>query len=287
MTLHASVIVIGDEILEGYVRDTNSGWLCDRLRGLGVIVDRVSTVADGEAAIDEALQAELARARPRLIVTSGGLGSTPDDITFASLAASLGRELVRHPGLVILVDRAIEWTRSMGVVVDEDDTAHMMRMAHVPEGATLLDRAGTFIPGVRVDIDGGLSVDDGVTLVILPGVPDHFRRILDGEVLPDLVAGRNPVPHMVEVTHTFPESALNSCMVRINRDHPDVRIGSYPGTPSLLRLSGDHDEVETAAATARDHIQSLSDDPAGQRLTEAWTRQFSHTPHTKDVSGGG
>lgn len=276
MTLHASVVVIGDEILEGYVRDTNSGWLCDRLRAHGVLVDRVSTVADDVVAIDEALQAELARVRPRLILTSGGLGSTPDDITFEALAASLERDLVLHPGLAALVEQAVEWTRSMGVAVDDDYRRHMLRMAHVPTGATLLDRAGTWIPGVRVDIDGGIEDDNGATLVILPGVPDHFTRIVDGQVLPDLVAGRNPIPHMVEVVHDFPESALNPSMVAVKRKHPSVRIGSYPGSPSLLRLSGDAAEVEAAAATVRAHVASMVSDPAGQRLTAEWTRQFGH-----------
>ncbi len=85
--LEASVVVIGDEILSGYVHDANSGWLAERLRVHGVPLTRVSVVPDEHEAIDEALQAELARSRPRLIITSGGIGSTPDDLTYEAVAA--------------------------------------------------------------------------------------------------------------------------------------------------------------------------------------------------------
>jgi molybdopterin-biosynthesis enzyme MoeA-like protein len=75
--VHASIVAIGDEILEGFVRDTNSGWLAERLRQVGVTLDRVVVVPDDVGAIVETLRAELSRSRPRLVFTSGGIGTTP------------------------------------------------------------------------------------------------------------------------------------------------------------------------------------------------------------------
>ena len=272
--LHASIVVIGDEILDGYVQDTNSGWLTEQLRDHGVRTTRVHVVPDDAGLIDEALQAELARPRPRLVLTSGGLGSTPDDITFAAVAASLGRELVEHPALARRVGEAIEWTRGLGVTVDEEYVDHMMRMARVPEGARLLERAGSYIPGVRVDVDGGLD-DGGVTVVILPGVPAHLQRIVSQEVLPDLVAGRNPRPTVVEITHDLPESALNTSFARVRRELPDVRVGSYPGTPTVVRLSGDATDVAAAAEILRDHLAGLARAPGTGELSSAWAEEFA------------
>jgi molybdopterin-biosynthesis enzyme MoeA-like protein len=102
--LEASVVVIGDEILGGYVSDANSPCSRSLSANHGVPLSRVQVVPDEMGAIDEALTAELARSRPRLLVTSGGIGSTPDDITYEAVAASLGRELVEDPLLCERID---------------------------------------------------------------------------------------------------------------------------------------------------------------------------------------
>jgi molybdenum cofactor synthesis domain-containing protein len=138
----ASVVVIGDEILGGFVQDTNSHWLAGRLQALGVPLERVQTVPDTVAAIVEALSAELARPRPRLVLTSGGIGSTPDDLTMEGVAATLGRPTVVDADIDGRISRALEWTAAQGLDVTEDHERGMRRMARVPEGAYLLPGAG-------------------------------------------------------------------------------------------------------------------------------------------------
>jgi molybdenum cofactor synthesis domain-containing protein len=133
--LEASILVIGDELLGGYVPDRNSPWLATRLRAHGVPLNRVHVVPDDAGAIDEALTAELARARPRLIVTSGGIGSTPDDLTYEAVAASLGRELVEDPTIGARIDAALAWTREQGMEVTDRFAWHLRRMARIPRGA--------------------------------------------------------------------------------------------------------------------------------------------------------
>lgn len=253
------MLVIGDEILGGFVTDTNSPWLADRLRSQGVPLERVHVVPDDEGAIAEALHAELARPRPRVIVTSGGIGSTPDDITYASVAAALGRALERDASLAARMDGIVERTRERGHAVDDDFVAHVMRMAEVPAGSRLLVREGGWTPAVCVDVDGGADGPDdaGATVVVLPGVPSEFRALLADAVEPVLLAGRNPVPHVVELTHRFPESLLNAAFVALQARHPRVRLGSYPGRPMIVRLSGPEDDVEAAATLVRDALAAL------------------------------
>jgi len=263
------MLVIGDEILGGFVTDTNSPWLADRLRPLGVPLERVHVVPDDADAIAEALHAELARPRPRVIVTSGGIGSTPDDITYEAVAAALDREVVLDATLAAAMRGIVERTRERGFAAGDVFEHHVMRMARIPAGSRLMPRDGGWTPAVCVDVDGGSDAPDGrgATVVVLPGVPSEFRALLGDAVEPTLLAGRNEVPHVVELTHHFPESLLNETFVAMQARHPDVRLGSYPGRPMIVRLTGPEDEVLAAAALVRDALAALEAAGAGPGST--------------------
>jgi molybdenum cofactor synthesis domain-containing protein len=264
------MIVIGDELLAGYVEDRNSPWLAERLRALGVPLVRVQMVPDTFEAIGEALGAELAHTRPRLVFTSGGLGPTPDDITFEAVAVSLGRDLVEDPDLSARMDQIAERTLASGVEVDAEFRTHLGRMARIPDGATVLDPQGRWIPSAVVDVDGGADVPGGASIVILPGVPAAFRSLFDEVVAPARVAGRRTPPAVEEVEHELPESLLSSAFVRLMDAHPDVQLGSYPGRPMIVRLTGPAASVAAAASDLRATIDAITATDAGARLVEAW-----------------
>lgn len=268
--LRTSIVVIGDEILGGFVQDTNSGFLAARLQALGVPLDRVITVPDELAAIDEALGMELARARPRLLLTSGGIGSTPDDLTMAAVAAHLDRDLVVDPDIDHAITRALEWTARQGGPVTPGHESAMRRMALVPEGAYLLAGARGLGGGVVVDVDGGADTEEGASIVILPGVPGELRRIMREGIEPQLLAGRGAPQHVAEVTHGYPESTLNPVFDRLVAEFPDVHLGSYPGPECVVRLKGAEERVEAAMALVREALAELEADPGAARLRERW-----------------
>jgi molybdenum cofactor synthesis domain-containing protein len=267
--LEASILVIGDEILGGFVQDTNSGWLAQRLMQHGIPLSRVHTIPDEHGAIDEALQLELGRSRPRLVVTTGGIGSTPDDLTYEAIARSLGLDLVEEPTMCGRIDGALAWHAEQGVDVTDEFARHMRRMAMVPESATLLEHDG-WAPALRIDLDGGVDASSGATIVVLPGVPDQTRRIVDQVVEPRLMAGRNDAIEVRELTHGFPESALNLVFAELVERFPAVKLGSYPGHPMTVRLSGSPEVVEPAFGWLREQVHELQDSPAGRRLADAW-----------------
>lgn len=275
--LFASMIVIGDELLGGYVADANSPWLAELLRDYGVPFERIHVVGDDLGAINEALTTELGRARPRLIVTSGGIGSTPDDITYTAVAASLKRPLVRDETMAERVEQALEWSRQNGLDVDDAFASHMYRMAEIPQGARLIYREDGWLPAVLVEVDEGL-VGGGVTIAILPGVPREFRSIMTETVGPNLLAGVNPLPIVREIQHRLPESALNAVFRRLIDAFPHVKLGSYPGYPMIVRLSGFGDDVRAAAAMVDTELEALMAGPAGAKLEAAWQRR-----HANDV----
>lgn len=272
--LRASVVVIGDEILGGFVQDTNSGWIAQRLTALGIPLDRVVTVPDTFEAVDEALAGELARERPRVVVTSGGIGSTPDDITLEAVARHLGDELVVEPAIDARITQALEWTARQGVTMTEGHERSMRRMARVPSRAHLLPGAGGVAPGVAVDVDGGAATDGGATIVVLPGVPGELRRIMGEGVEPALLAGRGRPLTVVEIAHGYPESALNPVLDRIVEEYPDVHLGSYPAAVCVIRLKGAADRVEEAAELVRAFLADLDRDAGAVRVRERWRRRW-------------
>lgn len=273
--VHASIVVVGDEILGGFVQDTNSGWLAGRLRLGGIPLDRIVTIPDSVEVISEALGQELARKRPRVVFTSGGIGSTPDDLTMAAVARCLDLELVPEPTLDAHVAGALGWHASQGVEVSPEQAGAMRKMALVPAGSYLLPGAGETFPGVAVDVDGGLDSDTGAAVVILPGVPALFQRIAVEGVEPELLAGRGTPEHVVEVSHSYPESMMTPLLDRLGRDFPGVHVGSYPGRECVVRLRGEREPVEEAAAAVRAFLDELGASPGAERLQAAWRARWS------------
>jgi hypothetical protein len=148
---------------------------------------------------------------------------------------------------------------------------HTGRIGHphnLPAGARLLTQEVGWSPAVVIDVDGGVDVPDGrgAGVVVLPGVPGGFRSLLSDVVEPALLAGRNPVPHVRELTHHLSESLLNAAFVALGERFPAVRLGSYPGSPMLVRLTGPEADVEAAAAFMRAELDVLEADPAAERL---------------------
>lgn len=276
------MVVIGDEILGGYVTDTNSPFLAQRLNRHGVPFTRIHVVPDDAGAIDEALTIELARSRPRLIVTSGGIGSTPDDITFEAVAASLGRELVEDPEIAERLDEIATWTREQGLDAGEAFTWHLLRMARVPADSRRLTHGESWVPAVAIDVDGG-CVADGATVVVLPGVPSEFQRLVEGVVEPEFLAGRNDVPTVIELEHQLPESALNLTFTAMLDRFPTVKLGSYPGRPMLVRLTGQGDDVHAAASFVREAITAIETSPGGANLAAAWAARRSGSRTEEDA----
>jgi nicotinamide-nucleotide amidase len=171
VSARAGIVITGTEVLTGIIADRNGPWLSERLRELGVELAHIAIVGDRREDMAAALRF-LASERVDLIVTSGGLGPTADDLTTAVVADFVGRELVLDEALerriaAIVAPLAERWPN-----LDRTAMARGTRkQAHVPEGATVLEPVGT-APGVVVAPRDGA---DGPTVVVLPGPPRELR----------------------------------------------------------------------------------------------------------------
>ena len=179
MRARAAVIVTGTEVLTGRVADRNGPWLAEQLRELGVDIAQIVTVGDRRDHLREAL-AFLASSGVDLIITSGGLGPTADDLTaevvgeFQGRPSAVDAELERHIGDV--VDRLM---RARGWRIDPDATAAATRkQALVPQGAAVLAPVGT-APGLVVPPPDGRN---GPPVVVLPGPPRELQGMWPGVV---------------------------------------------------------------------------------------------------------
>jgi nicotinamide-nucleotide amidase len=239
MSVSVEILATGDELLTGQVVDTNSPWLMDRLWDLGIMVRRKTLVGDDRGDLLAALRE--ATARSEVVVMSGGLGPTEDDLTAECLAAAMGVPLeLDEPSLQAIRDRFARFGRAM--------TPNNEKQARFPRGATVLpNRFGT-APGFVVRL-GTADV------VCLPGVPVEFRGICEEAVLPRLAerAGERPAARLVKL-FGVPESHADQRMRPVMDANGDVRFGYRAHWPEIhvkWRVSGRDAEARADAILAQ------------------------------------
>lgn len=213
MSARAGIIVTGTEVLTGRVQDRNGPWLADRLLELGVELAHITICADRPGDIEAALRF-LADEGVDLIVTSGGLGPTADDMTVATVAAFCGRDLVLDEALE---ERIAEIIRAFMVRYKRTDfesaRAANRKQAMVPAGAVVLDPVGT-APGV--------VVPGSPTVVVLPGPPRELQPMWNAAVevptLQEAIAGRTVYRQEMVRMFGLPESELAETLRAAERD---------------------------------------------------------------------
>ena len=203
MSARAGIVVTGTEVLTGRVQDRNGPWIADRLLELGVELAHITICGDRPADIAAALRF-LADEGVDLIVTSGGLGPTADDMTVAVVSEFCGRELVLDDQLEEKIATILKRLRARYTDVDFDAVrAANRKQAMVPAGATILDPVGT-APGV--------VVPGKPTVLVLPGPPRELQPMWHTAVktaaLQEAIAGRTEYRQDMVRMFGLPESGL-------------------------------------------------------------------------------
>jgi molybdenum cofactor synthesis domain-containing protein len=228
----AAMLTIGDEILSGRTRDTNMPHLAAALASKGISLRETRTVPDVAEEIVAAINA--LRSRYDHVFTSGGIGPTHDDITADSVAAAFGVPIdVRDDARAILAQHY------KNPEVDLNEAR--LRMARIPEGATLIDNPVSRAPGFSI---GNVHV--------MAGVPAVFEAMVAG-LLPGLTGGAVLLSETVRIER--PEGVIAGPLRTIAEAHPDVSIGSYPfiapdGTYGSNIVARSEDAAALAAARA-------------------------------------
>ncbi|AMY71927.1 competence/damage-inducible protein A [Frigidibacter mobilis] len=201
----AAILVIGDEILSGRTREGNAHYLAGELTRTGIDLREIRVVPDDHEGIAAAVNA--LRAAHDHVFTSGGIGPTHDDITADAVAAAFGVPIGVRADAHALMAAHYE---ARGV----EFNAARMRMARIPDGASLIENPVSIAPGFTL---GNVHV--------MAGVPNVFQAMV-ASVLPTLTGGQPLLSQSLRLMR--PEGAVAETLGALAAAHPGVSIGSYP-----------------------------------------------------------
>ena len=210
------IVTIGDEILIGQVVDTNSAWIGRELAELGVTIAEIRSIEDNSEAIKEALGFGIEAAD--LVLMTGGLGPTKDDITKKTIAEYMGADMEFHQETY---DRIVALFAKFGKTIQESH----LHQCDMPTNAKILtNRMGT-APGMLFEYQD-------TTIVSMPGVPYEMKAIMNDYILPmvkDNLPENNHVYSRTIMTAGEGESRIETAIGDIIKDFPDgVSIAYLP-----------------------------------------------------------
>jgi nicotinamide-nucleotide amidase len=232
--VRAEIVAVGTELLLGQIANTNARWISESLAAIGLDVLHHQAVGDNLERIVEAMR--LASSRADVVVVTGGLGPTQDDITRDAFGVLLGARMVRHPELEEMLRRKF---LSFG---RREVPESNLRQADVPEGARFITPDRGTAPGLAAELPGGVRV------YAVPGVPEEMIEMMRGTIVLELAsaAGSGVVRSRILRCAGIGESALAERL-------DDLFSGSANPTIAFLASSGEVKVRITAkAVTARE-----------------------------------
>jgi competence/damage-inducible protein CinA-like protein len=236
--MRAEIVTTGTELLLGQIDDTNATYLARQLRDLGIDVYFRSTVGDNEGRIAQAV--EIALGRADVVITTGGLGPTVDDVTREGVARATGRTLVLFPGLLAQIEAFFaRFGRAM--------TDNNRRQAYLPDSCIPVENPVGTAPAFIVEDARG-------TVVTLPGVPSEMRYIMENTIIPYLQRrlGRQEaiVTRMLR-TVAVGESTIDHAIADLEASpNPTVGLSAHPGQTDvrIVAKAATRDEAEAMVA---------------------------------------
>jgi nicotinamide-nucleotide amidase len=249
--MKAEIITIGDEILIGQIVDTNSAWMAEQFNIHGIEIYQITSVHDSREHILEALKNAVGKVD--LVVVTGGLGPTKDDITKKTLCEFFGSELVMH-------EPTLEHIKNRFVKRNIDINKLNRDQALVPDNSTVLFNLLGSAPGLWFESNNTIFVS-------LPGVPFEMKYLVENEVLPRLVkiGKTKAIYHKTILTQGIPESMLAMKIEDFENNLPaNVKLAYLPSPMAVrLRLSAmgtDKTELEKLVETEVIKLQQIIPD---------------------------
>jgi nicotinamide-nucleotide amidase len=284
--MKASIVIIGDEILLGKVTDTNSGYIARALDRFGFEIGRISTIGDNGADIKAAVETSLSVAD--VVITTGGLGPTKDDITKQVMCQIFGGTLVRDDSVTRNIEQVFAKRRL-------NMNALTLDQALVPTSCRVIQNTLGTAPIMWFERNGKV-------LVAMPGVPFETEGMFDAAVAPQLQAHFNPdkfIAHRTAIVTGITESALAEKLDAWEREMPQgYHLAYLPDSPIIkLRLDGianSQSEVDTNADrlfaqltdTLSDLVISIGEKSVAQILIDALAERHYMLGSAESCTGG-
>lgn len=240
--MKATIVTIGDEILIGQIVDTNSVSIAKRLNNIGITIAEKLSIGDSKEVIIETLSRVMQTSK--VVIITGGLGPTKDDITKHTLAEMFGSKLIYN-------DTEGEHVRALLARRGIEFTELNRGQAMLPECCTVLHNAHGTAPGMWFDTPRG-----GV-VVSLPGVPFEMEHLMEDEVIPRLQKRfeLRSIVHRTLITRGIPESILAERIAHWEDALPDYLHLAYLPAPNVVRLRLSAYDVDRKQATEDIEVQ--------------------------------
>ncbi|HLA43439.1 MAG TPA: CinA family nicotinamide mononucleotide deamidase-related protein [Aggregatilineales bacterium] len=267
--MNAEIVSIGTELLLGEITDTNATWIARQLRDNGINMYYITAIGDNQERITKALRLGLERSD--LIITTGGLGPTRDDVTRESVAAATDRELVFHQELLDII---AERFSKFGVQMTENNR----QQAYVPADAVIFENPVGTAPCYMVESEKGM-------IISLPGVPREMKYMMEHRVLPFL-REKMGMPAIIKarILHTagIGESMLDDKIGEfMDQANPTVGLAAHSGQTDIRITARADTEADANAliaiteASIRERVEHFIYGVDGAKMDEALTRFLS------------
>jgi nicotinamide-nucleotide amidase len=242
--MKAEIITIGDELLYGQIQDTNSSFIGESLTAEGIEVVFKTSVGDDINRITEALN--IARARADVIIASGGLGPTQDDLTKKAVVKAFKRNLIFHQEIVKQIEESFRKRGSPMPKINQNQ-------ALIPQGAKALSNRWGVAPGILLE-------DDKTLFFAVPGVPAEMKWMVENEILP-ILRDRKPqnfILHLNLRTTGTSESAMYEKLEKLIDPKENVKVAFLPGYLGVdVRLTAESTDESQAQAEINELEQEI------------------------------
>ncbi len=218
--MEVEILVIGNEILIGKTLDTNSNWMAKRIVKYGHKLKRITTIEDDIAIISQTFQAIIKR-NPDMVITTGGLGPTFDDMTLAGIAKGLNRELELNQHAYNSIKKAYENAHKQGILKLEGMTKEREKMSYLPQGSIPLPNIRGTAPGVKLK-------EGQIDIFVLPGVPSEMKAIFLNVVKPILKEKRGKFVEKGLFFMGIGESQIAPYTTKLEEKYPQLWIKTHP-----------------------------------------------------------
>ena len=249
--MNAEIVAIGSELLLGQIVDTNSAWMAQRLAGVGVNLFYKTIVGDNPGRMLEAINAAMNRSD--VVITSGGIGPTQDDLTREIVAKASSRELVLEPELLAQIEARF---RRRGFIMTENNN----RQAYIPEGAIPVENPNGTAPSFIVE-------DPRAVIICLPGVPFEMKWLFDNEVIPYLQGKfdlSEAIYSRVLKVADMGESGVDDLVGYLiaNSSNPTVGVLAHPGQVDvrITAKAASQGEADVLIDPLEKEVRSLLED---------------------------
>ncbi len=243
--MQAEIITIGDEILIGQVIDSNSAWISEQLNKIGVNVHQICSISDDIEHIVTALQE--AENRADLVIITGGLGPTDDDITKKALCKYFDTKLVRNQDLY---DKIVKFITKYGYELIERN----LKQADLPEKCKLITNNYGSAPGMWFEKNNTIFIS-------MPGVPFEMKNIMTNGVIPQIKShfNTNTILHRTIMTHGIPESYLAEMLNDWDKQLSEkIKLAYLPSPEHVrLRMSISGDNIDELKQILRDEEEKI------------------------------